>query len=483
MGPATQDILIGWASRDVSPSGNVSLWGMHYVRLTEEVHDPLTATALALSSPDGSEQAILVSLDAVAVTDYVTAGCRDRLSRELPDFRPDMLLISGTHTHTAPDQPEGVWSLRPELGEDVVTEQAYGDLLIERITEAAVEAWTRRAPGALSWGRSHAVVGFNRRTSYFDGSTRMYGATDTPEFSHIEGHEDHAVELLFTYDAQHTLTGMVVNVPCPAQCTGGACFVSADYWHEAREAIRRGHGRRLHILAQCSAAGDLSPHTLLARKADARMLRLKGYGDDYNLARRFEIAERLAAAVAEVLPAASQEIHGQVAFHHRRLTLDLPRRRPTPADLAEAAQNVAHQDDQLAALGTCDPTAVDCSKALMLRALNQHVIDIHHAQERGERLVLPVELHVLRVGDIALCTNRFELGLDFGDRIKGRSKALQTFVVQLTGQARYLLSERSARGGSYGVSVESSPVGPDGGQQVVEATVAAIEELFPGADG
>lgn len=45
-----RDILIGWASRDVSPGGNVSLWGMHYVRLTEEVHDPLTATALALSS-------------------------------------------------------------------------------------------------------------------------------------------------------------------------------------------------------------------------------------------------------------------------------------------------------------------------------------------------------------------------------------------------------------------------------------------------
>ena len=38
------------------------------------------------------------------------------------------------------------------------------------------------------------------------------------------------------------------------------------------------------------------------------------------------------------------------------------------------------------------------------------------------------------------------------------------------------------RGGSYGATVEASPVGPDGGQQVVEATVAAVNELFPGGD-
>ena len=478
MNGSGQNVLIGWAERDVTPTGKVSLWGQHHVRLTEEVHDPLTATALALSSPDEREQAIFVSLDAVAVTDYVTEGCRARLAQALPGFRPDMLLIHATHTHTAPDQPEGVWSLNPDLGDDVVTEEAYGDLLVERISEAAIDAWNGRAPGALSWGRGYAVVGFNRRAAYSDGSSRMYGQTSIPEFSHIEGREDHAVELLFTYDGDHALTGMVVNVPCPSQCTGGAAFVSADYWHETREEIRRRHGRETHILAQCSAAGDLSPRPLLDCDADARMFRLKEYGDDYGMARRRDIADKLAAVVDEVLPPASAEIHDQVDFRHRRLTLDLPRRRPTPADLAEAEAQVAAADKKLAALPTHDPASPKCSRALMRRALNQHVLDAHEAQQRGERLVLPVELHILRVGDIALCSNRFEYYLDFGDRIKGRSKALQTFIVQLAGQARYLLSERALAGGSYSASVESSPVGPEGGQQIVEATVAAIAELF-----
>jgi hypothetical protein len=100
---------------------------MRDVRLPKEVHDPLTVTALALASPDGGEQAILVSPDAVAVIEYVTDGRRARLSEALPGFRTDMLLISATHPHTAPDQPEGVWSLRPELGEYAVTERAYGE--------------------------------------------------------------------------------------------------------------------------------------------------------------------------------------------------------------------------------------------------------------------------------------------------------------------------------------------------------------------
>jgi hypothetical protein len=69
------------------------------------------------------------------------------------------------------------------MGDDVMTKEAYADLLIKQISEAAVEAWNRRAPGALSWGRGYAVVGFNRRTAYFDGSTRMYGKTDAADFS------------------------------------------------------------------------------------------------------------------------------------------------------------------------------------------------------------------------------------------------------------------------------------------------------------
>jgi hypothetical protein len=47
------------------------------------------------------------------------------------------------------------------------------------------------------------------------------------------------------------------------------------------------------------------------------------------------------------------------------------------------------------------------------------------------QLTMPVEVHVIRPGDMTIAANRFELYLDFDIRIKARSKAVQTFVVQL----------------------------------------------------
>jgi guanylate kinase len=472
-----QKMLIGWGTRDVTPNGKVSLRGQFHVRITDDIHDPLTTTALALEAADGSEQAIIVSLDAVGITDYVTAGCRKVLSEKLPEFNSEKLFISATHTHTAPGQPGPILSAPPEI-KGVMSAEEYGDFLIEKIGEAAIEAWNNRKPGALSWGKGHATIGFNRRVSYFDGSTVMYGKIDVPEFSHIEGYEDHGVDMLFTYDSEYKLTGMILNVPCPSQCTEGAYFVSADYWHETREAIRARHGRGIYILPQCAAAGDQSPRTMVNRQADARMLELKGYGNDYNTARRQDIADKISAAVDEVLATASKDIRNEAEFGHTVTNLDLEQRKATVNDLKNAEKEVALWKAKLEELKDADPASVEYSSAFRRIGFNQKVIDMYHAQQRGEQLSFPVELHSIRLGDVAMSTNRFEYYLDFGLRIKARSKAVQTFIVQLAGAGTYLPTARSMAGGSYGAYIASTPIGPEGGQQIVENQVKTINKMF-----
>ncbi len=72
----------------------------------------------------------------------------------------------------------------------------------------------------------------------------------------------------------------------------------------------------------------------------------------------------------------------------------------------------------------------------------------------------------------------FEYYLDFGDRVKGRSEALQTFMVQLAGGGSYLPTERAARGCSYGAVPASCRVSPAGGQVIVDEAVGIIKELF-----
>jgi hypothetical protein len=444
----------------------------------------LTTTALALESEDGGESVIIVSLDAVSIADEIRDGCGRELRGLIPGFNPDNLIISATHTHTAPEQPgkrEGISGSPAPLGDDVMTADEYGELLIEKISSAAAEAWNSRKLGALAWGRDYATIGFNRRVSYRDGSTVMYGDASKPEFSHIEGHECAAIETLFTYDSDDSLTGVLINVPCPSQCTEGANYVSADFWQETRAAVRESlENGKLFILPQVSAAGDLSPRPMINRAADARMLKLKGYGEEYNDARRSDIAAKIAGVVAEVAPLAAKDIRSEIEFAHVVDRFDAPRRLATDDDLLFAKKEVEcyrRKLEELDAEGV-DKLSPAYTAAFRRIGFNQRVIDLYDAQKRGEDRILPLETHYLRIGDVAMCTNRFEYYLDFGERIKAGSKALQTFVVQLAGEGGYLPPERSLQGGSYGAYIASTPVSPEGGQMIVEKAVAAINAMF-----
>jgi len=61
------------------------------------------------------------------------------------------------------------------------------------------------------------------------------------------------------------LSGLVVNVPCPSQVSEQEYQVSADFWHDTRQELRRRFGEHLFVLPQCAAAGDQSPRPLVGK--------------------------------------------------------------------------------------------------------------------------------------------------------------------------------------------------------------------------
>ena len=473
-----QGILIGWASRDITPDKTANVVGQLHVRLSEYVNDPLTTTALAMESADRGQQAIMVSVDAAVVEESVWMECIDILERELEGFDTSRLFINATHTHNSAAQVPLV--RYPPQAEDVMTPEAYAEIMVRGICEAAAEAWRTREPGAVSWGCGQAVVGFNRRMTYLDGASAMYGNTDDPQFSHLEGYEDHGVDLLFTYDADKNPTGMIVNLACPSQVSEVDPFISADFWHDARCEIRRRHGDGLFVLPQCSAAGDQSPHLMTKKAAEERMLVLKGFmkpGEDKGKAERIEIGRRIAAAVDEVLPLAGKDIRDTVVFEHEVVDLELPRRSITVEQFEFAKETLRIHEEKLA---NCDPdpTSHEYSYSYVLAGRLKRAMDWYKQQETQE--VLPITIHIIRLGDIAFATNRFELFLDYGIRIKARSKATQTFVIQLVGEGSYLPSERAVRSQSYGTGIENSIVSPEGAQLLVNESVRTINDLFDG---
>ena len=142
------------------------------------------------------------------------------------------------------------------------------------------------------------------------------------------------------------------------------------------------------------------------------------------------------------------------------------------AEYAEAKTAV----EQAAAQIKKDPKAAD----RVYRRMKWYEVTVNRfeKQKTDPKPTHEMELHVVRIGDAVVCTNPFELFTDYGIRIKARSKAVQTFVIQLVGAGTYLPTAKAVRGGHYSAIVHSSLVGPKGGQVLVDRTIELIDSIW-----
>ena len=497
-GPA--GLRIGWASADITPKQPIVMSGGRRARISTGVMSPIGVTALVLESVDKDGKTVeLVAQAAIEVSSLredVMRFILEKMGERIPEIAPEKLIVFATHTHAAPDsRPAPVLAKKlAALGIEVApawtwwgmdlgvtpTPRDYAELVTERVVDAVEQALANRKPGGVSFGLGHAVAGHNRLARYDSGRSQMYGKTNRADFDHIEGYEDHSVGLLFTYDAGGELTGVVVNIACSAQVNEGGTLISADYWHETRNELRKRLGASLYVLPQIAAAGDQSPHLLWNKAAEKRMQKITGRNQ------REEIAVRIADAVSSVLPYMKDHIDCSPVLAHRLEQVALTRRRITEQDFDRARKNF----DRLLAQYLKMRQEIEEKPELKQKARwYNDITPIYWDMRRVYRRVIAayelqqvkvsVPVHVVRIGDLAIATSPFELYLDYGMRIKARSKAVQTFTIELAnGCCGYLPTERSVAGGAYGAIPESNEVGPEGGQELVERTLQLIDSLW-----
>lgn len=465
---AGSELQVGMATADITPKLPVALMGQFNLRIARSADTPLTANVLALESRESGkpvDSAVMVSCDLVGIPNELLAKVRESAHKRASDLDVNKIFLNGTHTHTAPVLEHNMYPIPKEgclqVDECVAT-------MADQIGEAIGRAWSGRSPGSVTWGLGHAVVAHNRRAVFADGKAAMYGKTDSPNFRGLEAGEEHDVGSLFFWNAAGKLIGVVVNVSCTAQEVEGLSKVNADFCHPLRERLQKRFGEDLCVLTWIGAAGDQSPHLMYRKAADDRMTKLRG------LSRVDEIARRLDRAVEEAYDAVKDDRHADACLIHKVETVRLPRRLVTEAEYAEAKKAADLATEQIAK----DPKSAD---TLALRAKwNQKVVDRFEAERTEPSAQFEFEMHVLRLGDAAICTNPFELFTEYGIRIKAQSKAVQTFVIQLTGSgAGYLPTDRAVQGGGYSAVVQSGKVGPAGGQLLVEETVKQINALWP----
>lgn len=208
------ELRVGTAVASITPDQPIALQGQMHTRIGSTIDAPLEISVVALESVESGnslDRVIMVSCDVCYTPLTVVQQVREQLQKLLPEFDTQKLFLSSTHTHTGPVLEDGMYNIPSE---GVMQPSKYTEFFAKRVAEAAAEAWQRRAPGAVSWGLGHAVVGHNRRAVYADGTAKMYGDTSVPEFRGIEGYEDHTVETLFFWNQESKLVATAVNFAC-----------------------------------------------------------------------------------------------------------------------------------------------------------------------------------------------------------------------------------------------------------------------------
>lgn len=470
-------LSFGWATETITPPKPVAIAGQYHTRISAEVHDPLTATALALETRDAEgviEQTLWVSCDLVGIRRRSVDQVRKWVAGSIPDFDVRKLIISTTHTHTAPaitDANEtglhpydfaGSWAYRiPANQTNIMHPAEYLGYLEQQIATAAIRAWKSRRPGEFSSALGHVSVARNRRAVYFDGTARLYGDTKDPGFSHTEGASDDSLDTLFFWRGG-TLVGVALTLYCPSQSMEGELYLSADFWHDAREALRRRFSADLFVLPLAGASGDQSPHIQVGKNSEAVMLKGR------QLIYREEIGRRIAQSVGDVIDIARKSVRSQVRLGHRTEQVRLPVWKVSEQRFAEATKLVAAGKDRQNDLTSPDYINWRVSRTMVARHELQKTDPYYRA-----------EVHVVRLDDLAMATNPFELFNDYSTRIKARSPATHTSVVHLTADCpAYLPTERAVQGGGYSARIDDGVVGPEGGRVLVDETARMIKSLW-----
>lgn len=458
-----EELQVGAASVDITPNKAVALWGQFGLRLSTKPDTPLTANVIALRS--GDAQTTFVSLDLLQLPEVFVQAVRDAVAKKDPAIDVQRLVLTATHTHTAPVLQPGTPGI--PVNDQTMTVEETIAYLAGKISDGIVAAWKDVGPGKMSYGLDRNSIGFGRRVIYADGSAQMYGNTNRADFANLEGMDDDDVGTLFFYDRLERLKAIAVNVACPSQVVEGQSSVNADYWLPVRNRLKARYGDKVVVLGWGAAAGDISPRPLLHKAANARMRALRGVHEMEELARRIDLS------VSQTFDAAQKEKSADPVLKHVAVTLQLPLNRISESQYQEARAAYAKVMAQLEKDPACAPRV-----AFMAKDWYHGVVRRYEQLQKDPKATYPVEIHVVRLGDVAVCSNPFELFCEYGIRIKARSKATQTFILQMSGFGSYLPTARAQAAGSYSAIPQSNLIGPEGGQMLVDKTVEIIDGLW-----
>lgn len=370
------------------------------------VHDDLTATALVLD--DGTTRLAIVTLDILAINEFIVDRVQNRLS-------PTQVLLCCSHTHSGPIGYAGRRSPRRD--------RTYIDSLVEHIVAAVQEAQAVLAPVRLEYSRSEAEVGINRRQKMPDGHFEIGRNPLGPRDRSLQ------VVSVFTQGKSGSRIATLVNYACHGTVLGpDNLLVSADWIGAMRLNLEARLGGLVLFLQ--GAAANINPDM---------------YWED---ARAFEKVNEQGSLVAEAVLSAlgsgGEKLAGS-PLEMERLTAWLPTEtavttsRP-PRNYGRVLLSLAHMPGYM---------SIFADILLDKRYPWRSVIE-----PRGGFWSVPMRINGLRIGDLALVTFAAETFTEIGMQVKSASPARHTLFASLAdGCISYLHTAEAHPEGGYEVDI------------------------------
>ena len=453
----TPPFRAGTAVVDIVPREfPVSMLGSFADRPATSAHDPLEVRAMVFD--DGRTRIAIAVCDNCVIPREMLDEAK-KLAAERTEIPPERMLISATHTHSAP-----AVVVLSKIPVDV----RYAKLLVDKIAEAIAQAESRLAPARAGW----AVVPvpdqvFNRRWFLKEGTmqpnpfghvdkARMNPPGGSPDLVRPAGPTDPDVSVLSLQGSQGKPLALLANYSL--HYVGGVPSgqLSADYFGEFTRQIQERlapdaqPGRFVGILSN-GTSGDIN--NINFRQPRPRR-------------EPFEQIQVVAKSVADAAEQAYRRIdhRPQITLAMAQREIELAVRKPSEDELARARAIVAKPDDE--------------GLPRLARYYAESGIRLSEYPDR-----VKVQLQALRIGRLGIVAIPCEVFAEIGLEIKRLSPLQPTFTIQLAnGYNGYLPSpEQHALGGYETWRATSSYLEEKASRKIVSTLMELLAEVSSSA--
>ena len=441
----------GFAQIDVTPSDPVHLAGYFNDRVATETLDPLFVRAAVFD--DGDNRVGIVVSDICMVPREYVLEAKKRIAEET-GLAPTSVVVSATHTHTAP---------APRQLFDVPEETVYvKSVLIPAMASALRTALANLSSADVCIGVvEERGLAFCRRYWMKDGTV----VTNPPKgHSDIVGPEaeiDHSISVVRFSDGDRVL-GALVNINNHSDTTGGS-RISADWPGHMSRLVSEGIGQDVPIILLYGLSGNVNHFDPAKPFVQTGPDEARRIGTQYA---RF--VQEAFAQCRKVDPTPVGAITD---------TFSLPYRRITERQLSEARRLVemeVHSSGE-------NLTAEDLAKgSIVVEQMFARML-LEFVERYGQGGEEEIEIAVLRIGPIAFVGLPGEPFSQIGMRIKQGSPFRHTCVLGLAnGAAGYIPLEESFTRGGYEIrTTPGNRFREDTATVFVERSIDALNRIGP----